>query len=297
MHNGHKPKVSLGFHLASKPAKAAYIKWLKGRHRRTSIPGRFHMGLLWLMLNQVHDNPAMQFWGPPRRLCSRRQPPREQSCAVWAAARAGTEASGVACQPKAEPRGSGKGETQEALLAGQARLLVGSAPLVRTLAPGGRQARWVRAGRAGTGTADAASQTSAKTNPVCLRSFAVLVGAALLLQVPGGTQALSNTREKQLPARLALIKEIILGIKAVEPPEEGEITEDVEPGIKVFSSDAQGWRGPLGAQAMEGPEEDRDHLHHPEDNAVEDAAHVQRPALFHNVQSGPEEDRDHIYHS
>ncbi|KFV85559.1 hypothetical protein N308_12765, partial [Struthio camelus australis] len=53
---------------------------------------------------------------------------------------------------------------------------------------------------------------------------------------------------------------------------------------------------PLGAQAMEGPEEDRDHLHHPEDNAVEDAAHVQRPALFHNVQSGPEEDRDHIYH-
>ncbi|XP_013811215.1 proline-rich acidic protein 1-like [Apteryx mantelli] len=129
-----------------------------------------------------------------------------------------------------------------------------------------------------------------------MNRFAILVGAALLLQVPGGTQALSNSRRKQLPTRLDSIKEIILGIKAVEPPEEGEITEDVEPGIKVFSSDAQVWRGPPGAQVIEGPEEDLDHLRHPEDNAVEDAAHVQPPALPRRVQSGPEEDRDHIYH-
>ncbi|XP_064369611.1 uncharacterized protein LOC112981618 isoform X2 [Dromaius novaehollandiae] len=125
--------------------------------------------------------------------------------------------------------------------------------------------------------------------------FAILVGTALLLQVPGDTQALSNTRGNQLPTDLDFIKEIILGIRAVEPPEESEITVDAEPGIKVFS-DAQAWRGPSGAQAIEGPEEDRDHLHHPEGNGVEHAAHVQRLALPRKVQSGPEEDRDHIHH-
>ncbi|XP_062436476.1 proline-rich acidic protein 1-like [Rhea pennata] len=134
------------------------------------------------------------------------------------------------------------------------------------------------------------------TDGAAMNRFTILVGAALLLQVPGGTQALSNTKGKQLPTGPDSIKEIILGIKAVEPPEEGEINEDVEPGIKVFSSNAQAWRGPPGAQAIEGPEEDRDHLHHPKDNAVEDTEHVQRPALPRKVQNGPEEDWDHIYH-
>uniref|UniRef100_A0A8C6ZCZ0 Zinc finger protein 511 n=1 Tax=Nothoprocta perdicaria TaxID=30464 RepID=A0A8C6ZCZ0_NOTPE len=85
--------------------------------------------------------------------------------------------------------------------------------------------------------------------------------------------------------------------------------------IKVFSSEEQAWRGKrvgaatpapwpaLGPQPMlgllssaAGPEEDLDHLHHPEDNVVEEVAHVRLLALPRQVQNGPEEDRDHIYH-
>ncbi|KFQ66758.1 hypothetical protein N335_09931, partial [Phaethon lepturus] len=49
-------------------------------------------------------------------------------------------------------------------------------------------------------------------------------------------------------------------------------------------------------QAQEGPEEDRDDLYHPQDNARE--ADVRGPprTLTLEVQSGPEEDRDHLHH-
>lgn len=87
----------------------------------------------------------------------------------------------------------------------------------------------------------------------------------------------------------------ILGIRAVEPPEEGEISEDVEPGIKVFSSSAWAQWGPH--QAQVGPEEDRDHLHHPQDDAREADGHESPWVLSLGVQSGLEEDRDHFHHS
>uniref|UniRef100_A0A8C3JLL7 Uncharacterized protein n=1 Tax=Calidris pygmaea TaxID=425635 RepID=A0A8C3JLL7_9CHAR len=80
----------------------------------------------------------------------------------------------------------------------------------------------------------------------------------------------------------------------VEPPEEDEITSEVEPGLKVFSSSAWARGGPL--QAQVGPEEDRDQLYHPWDNAGEADAHRPPQMLSLEVQRGPEEDRDHLYH-
>ncbi|KFP29572.1 hypothetical protein N325_11623, partial [Colius striatus] len=49
------------------------------------------------------------------------------------------------------------------------------------------------------------------------------------------------------------------------------------------------------------PEEDRDHLHHAqddagEDDAREDYANGSHRMLSLRVQSSPEEDRDHLYH-
>ncbi|XP_050755122.1 proline-rich acidic protein 1 [Gymnogyps californianus] len=135
---------------------------------------------------------------------------------------------------------------------------------------------------------------------VRLCSITVLLGAALLLPAPGGTQAPSDTGQKDLAAEQDLVKEIILGIRAVEPPEESEISKEVEPGIKVFSGSA--WARWDPRQAQEGPEEDRDHLHHSQDDASEvDASEVDArgsPWLMSlEVQSGPEEDRDHLHHS
>ncbi|KFW06399.1 hypothetical protein N326_07457, partial [Eurypyga helias] len=49
-------------------------------------------------------------------------------------------------------------------------------------------------------------------------------------------------------------------------------------------------------QDQAGPEEDRDHLHHPQDDAREAAAHGLPRALSMEVERGPEEDRDHLYH-
>ncbi|KAM6091050.1 uncharacterized protein LJ206_004754 [Theristicus caerulescens] len=136
---------------------------------------------------------------------------------------------------------------------------------------------------------------SASPTATRLCSITILLGAALLLPAPGGTQALSNTEQKDLTVEQDLAKEIILGIPAVELSEEGEITEEVEPGIKVFSSSAWAQWGPR--QAQVGPEEDRDHIHHPQDDVREAVAHRPPRMLSLEVQSGPEEDRDHLHHS
>ncbi|KFQ18427.1 hypothetical protein N331_00200, partial [Merops nubicus] len=45
-----------------------------------------------------------------------------------------------------------------------------------------------------------------------------------------------------------------------------------------------------------GPEEDRDHLYHPQDDAREANAHGPPQMLSLEVQSGPERDRDHLHH-
>ncbi|XP_064320606.1 uncharacterized protein LOC135315575 isoform X1 [Phalacrocorax carbo] len=129
---------------------------------------------------------------------------------------------------------------------------------------------------------------------VRLCSITVLLGVALLLPAPGGTQAPSNTGRKDLATEQDLAEKTILGTQAMELLE-GEITKEVEPGIKVFSSSA--WARWVSHQVQEGPEEDRDHLYHPQDNARE--ADVLGPpwVLSLEVQSGPEEDRDHLHHS
>ncbi|KFO88652.1 hypothetical protein N320_08518, partial [Buceros rhinoceros silvestris] len=49
-------------------------------------------------------------------------------------------------------------------------------------------------------------------------------------------------------------------------------------------------------QAQAGPEEDRDQLHHPQDNAREADAHRPPRMLSLEVQSGPEDDHDHLHH-
>ncbi|XP_051474211.1 proline-rich acidic protein 1 [Apus apus] len=127
-----------------------------------------------------------------------------------------------------------------------------------------------------------------RTAAARLCSIAVLLGAALLLPSPGDTQAPGDI------GRQDLAKDIALGVRAVEPPEEGGVSNEVEPGIKVFSSSA--WAPWSPHQAQAGPEEDRDHLYHPQDEARE--ADVQGPLMLSlEVQSGPEEDRDYLYHS
>ncbi|XP_009080732.1 PREDICTED: proline-rich acidic protein 1 [Acanthisitta chloris] len=127
-----------------------------------------------------------------------------------------------------------------------------------------------------------------------IRSISILLGAALLLLAPSGTQALSLARRKDLAAVQDLDNEIILGIGAVESPEKGELSKQVVPGIKVFSSSAWAQQGQPQVQA--GPEEDRDHLQHPQDDAREADA-LRLPWMMSlEVQNGPEEDRDHLYH-
>ncbi|KFW73277.1 hypothetical protein AS28_02342, partial [Pygoscelis adeliae] len=49
-------------------------------------------------------------------------------------------------------------------------------------------------------------------------------------------------------------------------------------------------------QAQVGPEEDRDHLHHPQDEAREADAHRPPQTLSLEVQSSPEKDHDHLHH-
>ncbi|KAM6347351.1 proline-rich acidic protein 1 isoform 1-T1 [Alca torda] len=104
----------------------------------------------------------------------------------------------------------------------------------------------------------------------------------------------SDAGRKDPAAEQDLAKEILLGIRAVEPPEEHEITDEVQLGLKVSSS-AWARRGPL--QVQTGPEEDHDHLYHPQDNAGEASARGPPPRMLSlEVQSGPEEDRDHLHH-
>ncbi|XP_057242347.1 proline-rich acidic protein 1 [Malurus melanocephalus] len=156
-----------------------------------------------------------------------------------------------------------------------------------------------------------------------LCNITVLLGTALLLLAPGSTQALSSSRWKDLATEQDLAEEIILGVGAIEPSEEGES------GIKVFSSSAWAQRGPpqvqagpevdhnqlhhhqddareanadmllwmLSLEVQNGPEEDRDHLYHPQDDAKEADTYKSPRMLSLEVQKGPEEDRDHIYHS
>ncbi|XP_062352636.1 proline-rich acidic protein 1 [Cinclus cinclus] len=121
-----------------------------------------------------------------------------------------------------------------------------------------------------------------------LCSVTILLGTALLLLAPGSTQAVSSSWWKNLATEQDLAAEIILGVGAIEPPEEGE------PGIKVFSSSAWAPRGPPQVQAKR--EEDRGHIHHPQDDAREANARVPFWMLALEVQNGPEEDRDHLYH-
>ncbi|KAM6347352.1 proline-rich acidic protein 1 isoform 2-T2 [Alca torda] len=139
-------------------------------------------------------------------------------------------------------------------------------------------------------------QMAAMERPAAVRlcSIALLLGTALLLPAPGGTQAPSDAGRKDPAAEQDLAKEILLGIRAVEPPEEHEITDEVQLGLKVSSS-AWARRGPL--QVQTGPEEDHDHLYHPQDNAGEASARGPPPRMLSlEVQSGPEEDRDHLHH-
>ncbi|XP_040461823.1 translation initiation factor IF-2-like [Falco naumanni] len=157
----------------------------------------------------------------------------------------------------------------------------------------GRSRRWPQppAGKVRGERRAAAGAATERSTAMRLCSITILLGAALLLPASGGTQALSDTGQKDLAMEQDLAKEIIPGIQAVELLEEGEISEEVEPRIKVISRSVWARRG----QAA--PEEDRDHLYHPQDNAMEADVRVPPWMLSLEVQSGPEEDRDYIHHS
>ncbi|XP_071604964.1 proline-rich acidic protein 1 [Heliangelus exortis] len=125
-------------------------------------------------------------------------------------------------------------------------------------------------------------------------SITVLLGSALLLPTARGTQAPSDIG-KVMAMEQHSNKEIALGVQAVELTEEGEVTNKMEPGVKVFSTGT--WAQWSPHQVQEGPEEDRDHLYHPQDDGMEAGVHGPHWMLSLEVQSSPEEDRDHVYHS
>ncbi|XP_032551623.1 uncharacterized protein LOC116790615 [Chiroxiphia lanceolata] len=129
--------------------------------------------------------------------------------------------------------------------------------------------------------------------PLCfsprLCSITALLGTALLLLAPSSTQALSSSGWKGLPTDRDLDKEIIPGVDVLE---ERELSEEVKPGRKAVSRRA--WHPP---QVQVEPEEDRDHLHHPQDDARKVDVREPPRMLTLQVQNGPEEDRDHLYHS
>ncbi|OXB51846.1 hypothetical protein ASZ78_014518 [Callipepla squamata] len=116
---------------------------------------------------------------------------------------------------------------------------------------------------------------------------AVLLGAALLLLITGGTQALGGLRQ-DVDAEQNLAKEII------QPPQVAEEAKLVK--------DAASWPlfPPDPAQVQVGLEQDRDHLYHPAAEAeveTDTLRHRERLVLSAEVETGPEVDRDHLHHS
>ncbi|XP_067386603.1 proline-rich acidic protein 1 [Emydura macquarii macquarii] len=134
--------------------------------------------------------------------------------------------------------------------------------------------------------------------------FVMVIGVAALLRVDSTAQVLKEVKEMQGSLDQDIEKQIILGIRAIEPPVVEEKL-DIDPGMKQLSRDGQGgsaaWSAgappaPLDAKSAAVPEEDRDHIYHPPDAALEVEAPRQTAALYEEVVSGPEEDRDHLYH-
>ncbi|XP_043374673.1 proline-rich acidic protein 1 [Dermochelys coriacea] len=131
------------------------------------------------------------------------------------------------------------------------------------------------------------------------------ISLAFLLQVDSTSQVLKEGKEMEGSLEQDIKKQIILGIKAIEPPENEEQTADIDPGMRLLSSDAQGRRAPrsagdppalLGAKSAVVPEEDRDHIYHPPDGALEEEGPMKIVTLYAEAINGPEEDRDHLYH-
>ncbi|XP_074856134.1 proline-rich acidic protein 1 [Carettochelys insculpta] len=133
----------------------------------------------------------------------------------------------------------------------------------------------------------------------------LVIGSAVLLQLDSTAQVLKEGKEMEGSLEQDFKKQIVLGVRAVEPPEEKENTVDIDPGLRLFSRDAQGGQvprsagglpAPLGATSAIEPEEDQDHIYHPPDAALEEEGPVWRAALHAEVLTGPEEDRDHLHH-
>ncbi|CAM4580988.1 unnamed protein product [Lepidochelys olivacea] len=131
------------------------------------------------------------------------------------------------------------------------------------------------------------------------------IGLAVLLRVDSTPQVLKKGKEMEGSLEQDIKKQIILGIKAIEPPENEEQTADIDPGMRLLSSDAKGRRAPrsagdppapLGAKSAAVPEEDQDQIYHPPDAALEEEGPMQTVAPYAEAISGPEEDRDHLYH-
>ncbi|XP_075790794.1 proline-rich acidic protein 1 [Pelodiscus sinensis] len=134
-------------------------------------------------------------------------------------------------------------------------------------------------------------------------AWLLLVIGLAALRVDSTAQALQEGKEMAGFSEEDMKKRIILGISAIEPPEDEENTVDIDPGMRLLSRHAQAPRragdqpAPLGAQSAAEPEEDRDHIHHPPQEAVEEEAPVWIAAPQAEAISGPEEDRDHLYHA
>uniref|UniRef100_A0A663LPL8 Uncharacterized protein n=1 Tax=Athene cunicularia TaxID=194338 RepID=A0A663LPL8_ATHCN len=137
---------------------------------------------------------------------------------------------------------------------------------------------------------------SASPRAARLCSITVLLGAALLLPTPGGAQVSPHSPPHPpatLRDKLAQGDSCVSCATPWNPPLSPQAPRDTE------------WQGVATEQDLAkettciwlvGPEEDRDHLHHPQDDAREDDPHGLPQTLALEVQSGPEEDRDHLHH-
>ncbi|KAK6487477.1 hypothetical protein HHUSO_G8665 [Huso huso] len=155
------------------------------------------------------------------------------------------------------------------------------------------------------------------------RTFLFLIGTALLLK---GTSAKSyNTWKQEFPPKhqesqlypeqevrkAAFNGKMSLGLREIEPPEDEEITYDIDPDMKIWSAVKYSRE-----QKYKQAEEDKDALNHHFDavqqgfqvpaileNKPEEQVEVSQNlpkefgGLYAEEMKGPEEDRDHLYHA
>ncbi|KYO27559.1 hypothetical protein Y1Q_0005152 [Alligator mississippiensis] len=132
----------------------------------------------------------------------------------------------------------------------------------------------------------------------------LLIGSAVF-HIHAASQVQNDVKEMEIPSEQDLIKEIVLGRRAIEPPEEEGKNADIDPEIGTFFNHAQIGRAtrstgdppaPMNAEPAAMLEEDRDHIYHAHNEAEGGKVPIEEMILLPDMVNGLEEDRDHLYH-